>query len=181
MNFGGTVVVLSILYCQPNIWSPSSTPFPVGKMQWVDPKSIRCLTWCPYMQIFFNLTVMYLVPSIKLITFDIKLKDWAFFKTYLAANSCPLKHCVFSPPSCSGHNLTTVANTSVEILISEHVFSSVYGEDGSNLDRIIQVINCTDKRKYCCDSVVYCFMLYHLVNRIAWFGQLVARKLSSLL
>nr|XP_023915049.1 KH domain-containing protein HEN4 isoform X1 [Quercus suber] len=39
----------------------------------------------------------------------------------------------------SGHNLTTVANTSVEILISEHVFSSVYGEDGSNLDRIIQV------------------------------------------
>lgn len=97
MNFGGTVGVLSILYRQPNIWSPSSTPFPVGKMQWVDPKSIRCLTWCPYMQIFFILTVMYLVPSIKLITFDIKLKDWAFFKTYLAANSCPLKHCVFSP------------------------------------------------------------------------------------
>uniref|UniRef100_A0A7N2M006 Uncharacterized protein n=1 Tax=Quercus lobata TaxID=97700 RepID=A0A7N2M006_QUELO len=44
----------------------------------------------------------------------------------------------FLPPSCSGHNLTTVANTSVEILISEHAFSSVYGEDGSNLDRIIQ-------------------------------------------
>lgn len=74
-----------------------------------------------------------------------------------------------------------MANTSVEILISEHVFSSVYGEDGSNLDRIIQVINCTDKRNYRCDSVVYCFMPYHLVNRIAWFGQLVARKLSSLL
>ncbi|XP_030923947.1 KH domain-containing protein HEN4-like isoform X2 [Quercus lobata] len=39
----------------------------------------------------------------------------------------------------SGHNLTTVANTSVEILISERAFSSVYGEDGSNLVRIIQI------------------------------------------
>ena len=87
----------------------------------------------------------------------------------------------FLPPLCSGHNLTTVANTSVEILISERAFSSVYGEDGSNLVRIIQVINYTDKRNYHCDCVVYCFVPCHLVNRIAWFGQLVARKLSSLL
>ena len=97
MSFGATAVVLSILYRHPNIWSPSLTPFPLGKMQWVDPKSIRCLTWHPYMQILFILTVMYLVLSIKLITFDIKLKDWTFFKTYLVANICPLKHCVFSP------------------------------------------------------------------------------------
>uniref|UniRef100_A0A2N9GM54 K Homology domain-containing protein n=1 Tax=Fagus sylvatica TaxID=28930 RepID=A0A2N9GM54_FAGSY len=39
----------------------------------------------------------------------------------------------------SRHKLATVTNTTVEIAISEHVFSSVYGEDGNNLDRIIQI------------------------------------------
>lgn len=35
----------------------------------------------------------------------------------------------------------TVTNTTVEIIVSEHVFGSVYGEDGGNLDRIRQVLN----------------------------------------
>jgi len=35
----------------------------------------------------------------------------------------------------------TVTNTTVEIVVSEHVFGSVYGEDGGNLDRIRQVLN----------------------------------------
>lgn len=43
--------------------------------------------------------------------------------------------------SCSGNKLATVTNTTVEILISEHVFGSVYGEDGANLESIIQVTN----------------------------------------
>lgn len=37
--------------------------------------------------------------------------------------------------------LATVTNTTVEILVSEHVFSSVYGEDGGNVDRIRQVLD----------------------------------------
>ncbi|XP_059438247.1 RNA-binding KH domain-containing protein RCF3-like isoform X2 [Corylus avellana] len=39
----------------------------------------------------------------------------------------------------SGNKLATVTNTTVEIRISEHVFGSVYGEDGTNLESIIQV------------------------------------------
>ncbi|XP_062143606.1 RNA-binding KH domain-containing protein RCF3-like isoform X2 [Alnus glutinosa] len=39
----------------------------------------------------------------------------------------------------SGNNLATVTNTTVELLISEHVFGSVYGQDGTNLDRIIEI------------------------------------------
>ncbi|XP_041017396.1 KH domain-containing protein HEN4-like isoform X1 [Juglans microcarpa x Juglans regia] len=39
----------------------------------------------------------------------------------------------------SGKKLATVTATTVEIKISEHVFGSVYGEDGSNLDRIKQI------------------------------------------
>ncbi|KAG7969701.1 hypothetical protein I3843_07G044800 [Carya illinoinensis] len=39
----------------------------------------------------------------------------------------------------SGNKLATVTATTVEIKISEHVFGSVYGEDGSNLDRIKQI------------------------------------------
>ncbi|MED6137997.1 hypothetical protein PIB30_070217 [Stylosanthes scabra] len=35
--------------------------------------------------------------------------------------------------------LATVTNTTVEIVVSEHVFGSVYGEDGGNLDRIKQI------------------------------------------
>jgi hypothetical protein len=73
---------------------------------------------------------------------------------------------VFSPFSCSRHKLATVTNTTVEIAISEHVFSSVYGEDGNNLDRIIQVKNYSDKRNYHCECVVYCFMPNHLVNSL---------------
>ncbi|XP_075654553.1 RNA-binding KH domain-containing protein RCF3-like isoform X2 [Castanea sativa] len=57
---------------------------------------------------------------------------------YSVSSSKYLKSKLDTFSSCE-HNLTTVANTSVEILISEHVFSSVYGEDGSNLDRIIQI------------------------------------------
>jgi hypothetical protein len=43
----------------------------------------------------------------------------------------------------SGNNLATVTNTTVELLISEHVFGSVYGQDGTNLDRIIEVTTYT--------------------------------------
>lgn len=32
-----------------------------------------------------------------------------------------------------------MTNTTVEIVVSEHAFGSVYGEDGGNLDRIKQV------------------------------------------
>jgi hypothetical protein len=35
--------------------------------------------------------------------------------------------------------VATVTNTTVEIIVSEHVFGSVYGEDGGNVDRIRQV------------------------------------------
>jgi len=38
-----------------------------------------------------------------------------------------------------GNIVATVTNTTVEIIVSEHVFGSVYGEDGGNLDRIRQV------------------------------------------
>ncbi|KAF1861803.1 hypothetical protein Lal_00026252 [Lupinus albus] len=38
-----------------------------------------------------------------------------------------------------GNKVATVTNTTVEIKVSEHVFSSVYGEDGGNLDRIKQI------------------------------------------
>lgn len=38
-----------------------------------------------------------------------------------------------------GNMLATVTNTTVEIVVSEHVFSSVYGEDGGNVDRIRQI------------------------------------------
>ncbi|KAK4261407.1 hypothetical protein QN277_004409 [Acacia crassicarpa] len=39
----------------------------------------------------------------------------------------------------SGNKLATVTNTTVEIAVSEHVFGSVYGEDGGNVDRIRQI------------------------------------------
>lgn len=38
-----------------------------------------------------------------------------------------------------GNMFATVTNTTVEIVVSEHVFGSVYGEDGGNLDRIRQI------------------------------------------
>ena len=38
-----------------------------------------------------------------------------------------------------GNMFATVTNTTVEIIVSEHVFGSVYGEDGGNLDRIRQI------------------------------------------
>ncbi|KAF7809402.1 KH domain-containing protein HEN4 [Senna tora] len=39
-----------------------------------------------------------------------------------------------------GNNkLATVTNTTVEIVVSDHVFGSVYGEDGGNLDQIRQI------------------------------------------
>ncbi|CAI8595510.1 unnamed protein product [Vicia faba] len=38
-----------------------------------------------------------------------------------------------------GNMLATVTNTTVEIIVSEHVFASVYGEDGGNLDQIRQI------------------------------------------
>ncbi|XP_054809617.1 KH domain-containing protein HEN4-like isoform X3 [Prosopis cineraria] len=38
-----------------------------------------------------------------------------------------------------GNELATVTNTTVEIAVSEHVFGSVYGEDGGNVDRIRQI------------------------------------------
>ncbi|XP_028754600.1 KH domain-containing protein HEN4 isoform X2 [Neltuma alba] len=38
-----------------------------------------------------------------------------------------------------GNKLATVTNTTVEIAVSEHVFGSVYGEDGGNVDRIRQI------------------------------------------
>lgn len=38
-----------------------------------------------------------------------------------------------------GNMLATVTNTTVEIIVSEHVFASVYGENGGNLDQIRQV------------------------------------------
>lgn len=38
-----------------------------------------------------------------------------------------------------GNIVATVTNTTVEIIVSEHVFGSVYGEDGGNLDRIRQI------------------------------------------
>lgn len=38
-----------------------------------------------------------------------------------------------------GNMFATVTNTTVEIIVSEHVFASVYGEDGGNLDQIRQV------------------------------------------
>lgn len=38
-----------------------------------------------------------------------------------------------------GNKFATVTNTTVEIAVSEHVFGSVYGEDGGNVDRMRQV------------------------------------------
>ncbi|KAK7252446.1 hypothetical protein RIF29_36386 [Crotalaria pallida] len=38
-----------------------------------------------------------------------------------------------------GNKLATVTNTTVEIMVSEHAFGSVYGEDGGNLDQIKQI------------------------------------------
>ncbi|KAI5436123.1 KH domain-containing protein HEN4 [Lathyrus oleraceus] len=38
-----------------------------------------------------------------------------------------------------GNMFATVTNTTVEIIVSEHVFASVYGEDGGNLDQIRQI------------------------------------------
>ncbi|MCI03911.1 KH domain-containing protein [Trifolium medium] len=35
--------------------------------------------------------------------------------------------------------VATVTNTTVEIIVSEHVFGAVYGEDGGNVDRIRQI------------------------------------------
>ncbi|BAT99434.1 hypothetical protein LR48_Vigan319s000100 [Vigna angularis] len=42
-----------------------------------------------------------------------------------------------------GNMFATVTNTTVEIVVSEHVFGSVYGEDGGNLDRIRQISGAT--------------------------------------
>ncbi|KAH1234407.1 KH domain-containing protein HEN4 [Glycine max] len=42
-----------------------------------------------------------------------------------------------------GNMFATVTNTTVEIIVSEHVFGSVYGEDGGNLDRIRQISGAT--------------------------------------
>ncbi|KAB1201889.1 hypothetical protein CJ030_MR8G002341 [Morella rubra] len=39
----------------------------------------------------------------------------------------------------SANKIATVTNTTLEIVISQHAFGSVYGEDGGNLDRIIQI------------------------------------------
>ncbi|CAK8537123.1 unnamed protein product [Lathyrus sativus] len=38
-----------------------------------------------------------------------------------------------------GNMFATVTNTTVEIIVSEHVFASVYGEDGGNLEQIRQI------------------------------------------
>ncbi|XP_016201078.1 KH domain-containing protein HEN4 [Arachis ipaensis] len=46
---------------------------------------------------------------------------------------------VHSDLSGRANLLATVTNTTVEIVVSEHVFGSVYGEDGGNLDRIKQI------------------------------------------
>lgn len=59
---------------------------------------------------------------------------------------------------CSGNKLATVTNTTVEILISEQVFGSVYGKDGANLNSIIQVTTHTKtKRIIVVDCVVFIF------------------------
>ncbi|CAJ1931258.1 unnamed protein product [Sphenostylis stenocarpa] len=42
-----------------------------------------------------------------------------------------------------GNMLATVTNTTVEIVVSEHVFGSVYGEGGGNLDQIRQISGAT--------------------------------------
>lgn len=47
---------------------------------------------------------------------------------------------------CSANKIATVTNTTLEIVISQHAFGSVYGEDGGNLDRIIQVITYAETR-----------------------------------
>ncbi|KAL5556589.1 hypothetical protein UlMin_038825 [Ulmus minor] len=41
--------------------------------------------------------------------------------------------------SVSKTKLATVTNTTVEIVVSEHAFGSVYGEDGRNLDRLREI------------------------------------------
>lgn len=42
---------------------------------------------------------------------------------------------------CSGSKLATVTNTILEIAVSQHAFGSVYGEDGSNLHRLREVLS----------------------------------------
>ena len=40
---------------------------------------------------------------------------------------------------CSGHKLAIVTNTTLEIIVSEHAFGSIYGKDGGNLNRLKEV------------------------------------------
>jgi len=57
-------------------------------------------------------------------------------------SACNLSHILCLIKSFGrGNMFATVTNTTVEIVVSEHVFGSVYGEDGGNLDRIRQVLN----------------------------------------
>jgi hypothetical protein len=49
-----------------------------------------------------------------------------------------MSFCLF-PLACSGGKSAFVTNTTVEIVIPEHTFGSVYGENGSNLARLRQV------------------------------------------
>lgn len=42
---------------------------------------------------------------------------------------------------CSGSKSAIVTNTTVEIMVPEDVIGSVYGENGSNLNRLRQVIH----------------------------------------
>lgn len=42
---------------------------------------------------------------------------------------------------CSGSKSALVTNTTVDIMVPEHVMGAVYGENGSNLGRIRQVFS----------------------------------------
>lgn len=42
---------------------------------------------------------------------------------------------------CSGSKSALVTNTTVDIMVPEHVMGAVYGENGSNLGRIRQVFH----------------------------------------
>lgn len=61
----------------------------------------------------------------------------------------------------------TVTNTTVEIVVSEHVFGSVYGEDGGNLDRIRQVLNYFLNKDYiiCGEFLINNMIFNNLIKR----------------
>ena len=73
---------------------------------------------------------------------------------------------------CSGSRSAIVTNTTVEIVVPENVIGSVYGENGSNLARLRQVVYTLISQYYFAGHVeyIFCYVQYmsHLGTGCSW-------------